>query len=141
MPVEICDECRFVGSAYTRDDARGTLRATGLRWRWTIADVEPALLSRRPAPAVWSIVEYIDHSATIIEAMGRLLHAMTTTRVEPFEAPQGPFASADDAPTALHVDDALSRLDANVARLHAKASALTGDAWDATVVIDGEVRT
>src|SRR4051812_12964703 len=141
MPVEICDECRFDGSAYTRDDASGTLRATGPRWRWTIADVDPALLSRRPAPAVWSVVEYIDHSATIIEAMGRLLHAMTTTGVDPFDAPQGPFAGPDDEPTALRVEDALTRLDANVARLHAKASTLKGDAWDATVVIDGEART
>src|SRR6478672_5783308 len=119
MAVEVCDECRFDGSAHTRDDAKGTLRATGLRWRWTVEDVDPALLTRRPAPAVWSVVEYIDHSAIIIEAMGRLLHAMTTTGVEPFEAPNGPFAKPDDEPTALRLDDVMERLDANVARLHA----------------------
>src|SRR6187551_1824848 len=113
MAVERCDECRFDGGAYTRDDARGTLRATGVRWRWTIADVDPALLSRRPTPDVWSNVEYIDHSATIIEVMGRLLHAMTTTGVEPFEAPQGPLAGADDELTTLQLDDVLTRLDAN----------------------------
>jgi MOSC domain-containing protein YiiM len=141
MPVEVCDECRFDGSAYTRDDARGMLRATGLRWRWTIADVDPDLLTRRPAPTVWSIVEYIDHSATILEVMGRLLHAMTTTGVEPFDAPTGPYATPDDEPTTLRVDDVLARLGANADRLVAKASSLKDDAWDTRAVIDGEVRT
>jgi MOSC domain-containing protein YiiM len=141
MPVETCDECRFDGSAYTRDDAKGTLRATGPRWRWTIEDVDPALLSRRPAPGVWSVIEYIDHSAVIIEAMGRLLHAMTTTGVEPFDAPAGPFAREQDAPTTISIDEALARLDANAARLDAKARSLQGDAWATTVVIDGETRT
>ena len=141
MAVETCDECRFDGSAYTRDDARGTLRATGTRWRWTIEDVDPALLIERPAPGVWSVVEYIDHSALIIEAMGRLLHAMTTTGADPFDSPAGPLASEDDQPTTMAVDDVLARLDANVARLDAKARSLQGDAWASTVVIDGEPRT
>jgi MOSC domain-containing protein YiiM len=137
VPVEVCDECRFDGSAYTRDDARGTLRATGVRWRWTIEDVDPALLTRRPEPGVWSIVEYVDHSATIIEAMSRLLHGMTTTGVEPFDAPEGPLARADDPPTTKTIDEVLARLDANVARLDAKARSLRGDAWATTVVVDG----
>jgi MOSC domain-containing protein YiiM len=141
MAVETCDECRFDGSAYTRDDATGTLRATGHRWRWTIEDVDPTLLTRRPAPGVWSVVEYIDHSAIIIEAMGRLLHAMTTTGVAPFASPSGPFAHEDDPPTMLSIDGALARLDANIARLDAKARSLRGDAWATTVVIDGEART
>src|SRR3954447_17778510 len=141
MPVEVCDECRFDGSAYTRDDARGALRGTGVWWRWSIADVDRPLMTRRPAPDVWSVVEYIDHSATIIEVMGRLLHAMTTTGVDPFDSPTGLDARPDDPPTTLTIDDALRRLDANADRLHAKALALKGDAWDTTVVIDGEVRT
>jgi MOSC domain-containing protein YiiM len=138
MPAETCDECRFDGRAYTRDDARGTLRATGMRWRWTIEGVDPALLIQRPAAAVWSVVEYIDHSALIVEAMGRLLHGMTTTGVDPFDSPTGLSAREDDPPTTLTIGDVLARLDANVARLDAKARSLRGDAWRTTVVIDGE---
>ena len=141
MAVEVCEECRFDGAAYTRDDARGTLRATGPRWRWMLDGVEPTFLTRRPEPAVWSVVEYIDHSATIIDVMGWLLHAMTTIAVEPFASPAGPFATADDAPTTLVLHDVLARLDANVARLHDEALSLKGDAWNATVVIDDDPRT
>jgi MOSC domain-containing protein YiiM len=141
MAVETCEECRFDASAYTRDDAKGTLRATGIRWRWTIEDVDPRLLHHRPAPAVWSIVEYVDHSATVIELMGRLLHAMTTRDVEPMEGLDAPGASAGDPPTTLSIDDALHRLGANVARLDAKARSLRGEDWARTVIVDGEIRT
>jgi MOSC domain-containing protein YiiM len=90
---------------------------------------------------VWSIVEYIDHSAAIIEIMELLLVEMTTTGVDPFDAPGGPMASPDDEPTTLRLDAVLARLDASVARLHALVSSLKGEAWDAAVVINGEIRT
>lgn len=120
-PPETCEACRFDGAQYDLQDTLGTLRALAPMWEQTIEGIEPSVLTARPAPGVWSAVEYLAHSADVVANMGRLLHATLT--VDHLELPDLPHAAAPE-PEVLHV--ALLRFGANVQRLHDKAASLDG---------------
>jgi MOSC domain-containing protein YiiM len=65
--VETCEACRFDGAQYDLPDTIGTLRALGQMWRWAVEGVDSAILATRPAPSVWSALEYAVHSAEVAE--------------------------------------------------------------------------
>ncbi|MET0902802.1 MAG: DinB family protein, partial [Acidimicrobiales bacterium] len=136
VPVETCEACRFDGAQYDRSDALGTVRALAPMWEQTIEGIEPDVLGQRPAPGVWSAMEYLSHSADVVANMGRLLHAALT--IDDLELPEVPDPT-DPAPEPLA--DGLARFTANTKRLHDKAATLAaGDrAWRRTVRVDGEV--
>ena len=121
VPSETCESCRFDGAQYDRRDTLGTLRALAPMWQQTIEGVPDDVLATRPAPSVWSAAEYLAHSADVVAAMGKLLHATLT--VDDLELPDPPL-TPDPAPEALA--DALARFAANVQRLHDKAASLDG---------------
>jgi MOSC domain-containing protein YiiM len=121
VAVETCEACRFDGSQYDLPDALGTLRALAPMWEQTLEGVATEVLATRPAPDVWSAAEYLSHSADVVAAMGRLLHATLTT--DDLVLPEVPDP-VDPAPEP--VEAALGRLAANATRLHDKAAALEG---------------
>lgn len=137
MPIETCDGCRFDGADYDVKDSLGTLRALAPMWTSTVEGVEPALLSARPSVDVWSAAEYTAHSADVVEAMGRLLHGITT--VDDLEVESVPEAHAPDVSDGF--DAALARLSANLVRLHRGAQRVGGErdrAWKRTATVGGD---
>ncbi len=136
-PIETCAACRFDGAEYNVQDSLGTLRALGPMWATTVERVDPALLLERPAPDVWSAAEYTAHSADVVEAMGRLLHGITT--VDDLEVEAVPEAHAPDVADGF--DPALGRLSANLVRLHGGAQRVGGErdpAWKRTAIVGGD---
>lgn len=136
-PVETCEACRFDAAQYDASDAFGTLRAVGPMWDQLVEDVDPGALATRPAPGVWSAVEYAAHSADVAEAMGRLLHGITVVDDLTLRSPQ-PLREPDPAEG---LDAARARLGANLARLLRRARDLGDDhepGWQRAVTIDGE---
>ena len=123
--IETCEACRFDGAQYDHRDTLGTLRALGPMWRQTVDGVDPPVLARRPAPEVWSALEYLSHSADVVATMGRLLHAILT--VDDLELPAVPDPT-DPEPEAL--EDGLARFAANVERVHDRASAVPARSRD-----------
>ena len=62
--TETCAQCGFDGDVYDPDALIAAVRALGPRWRrllmWT--DDE---LRQRPAPGVWSAIEYASHTRDV----------------------------------------------------------------------------
>jgi MOSC domain-containing protein YiiM len=136
--IETCDACGFDAADYTRDDLLGTLRALAPMWRTTTEGVDPSVLSARPAPGVWSAMEYVAHSRDVTGAMGVLLYLALSS--------DGPVidAAPDEVPTpevAATMPDAITQLDKNVARLNGRASKLAGEDWSRTITIGADTTT
>lgn len=122
VPSERCEACRFDGQQYDLADTRGTLRALGAMWRWAVDGIDDDGLRARPAPGVWSAVEYASHSADVTANLGRLVHGLLAADglvVDPAPPPADPTAEA--------MPDALERLAANLGRVEATAGAVAAD--------------
>ena len=128
--VETCDACGFDAAQYTRHDLLGTLRALAPIWRTTTEGIDAAILAARPAPAVWSAMEYAAHSRDVTAAMGLLLHVALTQDAPVLDA----FPADPPEPeVAASMREAITQLDKNVARLNGRASKLTEAEWHRTV--------
>src|SRR5690349_8947171 len=73
---EQCHECRFDGAAYTDLDVAGTLRSIMPWWQLLVRGLDDTVLQTRPAPGVWSAVEYAEHSAEITRVIATGLAAL-----------------------------------------------------------------
>jgi MOSC domain-containing protein YiiM len=63
--AEICAECGFDSRRWRVRDAAGLFAALGMWWRLATDGIEADALNRRPAPAVWSVLEYGAHIALV----------------------------------------------------------------------------
>ncbi|HZT65209.1 MAG TPA: MOSC domain-containing protein [Acidimicrobiales bacterium] len=70
-PAETCAECGFDSGAWRIGDAVTLLGALGEWWSGATSGLDPSVLNRRPADAVWSTLEYGLHSA-LVTAMNRV---------------------------------------------------------------------
>ncbi len=136
VPVETCEQCRFDGAAYTTRDAIRTLSgALPHLWRYATEGIDPDVLRRRPAPEVWSAVEYAAHSRDQIATMGKLLHAALTIDDLRLDSP--------DLSAVTHehdgvIDPVIDQLGANGQRLASKADAAGADGLARPFTVDGE---
>src|SRR5256885_17265563 len=65
LGVEACDECGFDGRRWRVRDAATLFYALGNWWRQATAGVAAEALNRRPAPGVWSVLEYGAHMSFV----------------------------------------------------------------------------
>lgn len=63
---ETCRRCGFDSRLWQRGDTSAFLELLGYWWRAATAGVSVADLNRRPAPGVWSALEYALHSAFVL---------------------------------------------------------------------------
>jgi hypothetical protein len=64
MEHEHCDACGFDGARYDDAELLRAVRGLGPRWRSLLFETGPEL-RERPAPEVWSALEYAAHSRDI----------------------------------------------------------------------------
>jgi S-DNA-T family DNA segregation ATPase FtsK/SpoIIIE len=86
--MDHCDRCRFTYADHRPPDLAGEIHALGARYGAVLADraVDGARLTSRPAPGVWSPVEYGCHVRDVLLAQReRLLLALVEN--EPTFAP------------------------------------------------------
>jgi MOSC domain-containing protein YiiM len=107
-------------------------------WRTMTEGIEPAVLSTRPAPGVWSAMEYAAHSRDVTGVMGLLLNFTLDN-----DAPV-----IDDVPNdvpmpevAATMREAITQLDKNVARLNGRAAKMTGEGWTRTITLGADTAT
>jgi hypothetical protein len=132
---ETCDECGFDRDDYTRDDLLGTLRALAPVWRTMTEGIDESVLAARPAPEVWSALEYAAHSRDITGAMGYLAHLALSEN-----HPVLP-AAPDDVPEPqlpATLDEAIIELDKNVARLNKTCAGLGDEEWSRPITMGDE---
>jgi hypothetical protein len=129
VETERCDECGFDGAGYDGPALLDAMRALGPRWRGLLASAGPEL-RLRPAPNVWSAIEYAAHSRDVTA-----LHAFGVEQVLTLDEPHFP-PIADDlvesaASTYANADpDAVAKaLGAHANRLAALADDAGEHAW------------
>lgn len=61
-----CLECRFRSELVELEEISGRLRSLGPSFAGVLHGVAPALASRRPAPSVWSALEYTCHVRDVL---------------------------------------------------------------------------
>lgn len=69
LTAETCDECGFDARDWKRRDAVSLLGATGEWWSQALDGIPLDLLNQRPAPEVWSALEYGVHTALVLAAI------------------------------------------------------------------------
>lgn len=125
MEHEHCEACGFDGSTFDDLQLLAALRELGPRWRALIGESGDRL-RLRPAPDVWSALEYAAHSRDITA-----LHAFGVEQALTVDEPVFPAIEGDaliEAAAATYADgDAGAVVDA----LDAAASRLAGLADDA----------
>jgi hypothetical protein len=137
---EHCDQCGFDGSAYSDDDLLSALRELGPRWRALLAPAG-ANLRTRPAPGVWSAIEYAAHSRDVTA-----LHAFGVEQALTIDEPVLPGISDDLVDRAAEnyatedLDTVVEALDTHARRLATLAADAGTDAWTRGLTI-GDDRT
>jgi hypothetical protein len=127
MDPERCDACDFDGSRYADDALLDALRALGPSWQRLLAGAGTEL-RQRPAPEVWSAIEYAAHSRDITE-----LHVYGVEQALTGEEPVLP-AIQGDIVDAVAVDYQRADPDAVVdalTRASTRLAQLAGDAGPA----------
>ncbi|MFI5040758.1 MAG: DinB family protein [Acidimicrobiales bacterium] len=148
-PPERCAECGFDAATVTPANAEDTVRALGARYRAPLTRFLPGedsddLLRRRPAPDVWSALEYAAHVRDLIAMWGHTLHRALAEeqpdlpRLDPDIADR---FSADHAYNSQDPATVAQELAANAQRMAAKVATIAPDQWDRSVIIGGEEMT
>lgn len=138
---ETCAECGFDATRWLVGDAATLVGAMGEWWRMATEGIDAADLNTRPAPGVWSALEYGVHTSFVL-AMHRIGIEMITAQdgvVLP-AVPDGPGASSDDDAAQLDPAAVLTDLEREGTALAATAAAVDRRAWrHVGVLADGGV--
>jgi hypothetical protein len=80
--VERCDECGFDYAGIARRDVPDAIRALGLRYRDTLADLDDTVLRAHPLPDTWSALEYACHVRDVFRVQRERMR-LALAEVEP----------------------------------------------------------
>jgi len=129
---ELCPECGFDSTRWRVRDAITHMEALGWWWRNALAGLDQAEVGRRPAPAVWSALEYGVHSAFTTAVLRRSIERVlagdvwnATDRINPHRS----HASPDDNPLVVGLDQLLDDLEREGRHISAVAHAARADRW------------
>lgn len=119
MTIETCPECGWARRSVAPPDSVVALRTIAAGYRETIGSVQERtassdMIRRRPSPDVWSIAEYLAHTADAMEHLGRRAHLILSD--EDPELPRFGDPNAYDY-SAADVGQALARVEAACADL------------------------
>jgi hypothetical protein len=126
---ERCDQCGFDGGAYDAAALLAAIRALGPRWR-ELLDPDNPQLRVRPAPEVWSALEYGAHSRDVTA-----LHAFGVEQALTVDEPVFPAVAddlADQAAANYNAEDpdaVAAALDEQARRLAQLADDAGESAW------------
>jgi hypothetical protein len=141
MEHERCEACRFDGARFDDDALLGEVRALGPRWNALLHD-SGAELRVRPAPGVWSALEYAAHSRDVTA-----LHAFGIEQALTIDEPVFPAIEGDqliDEAAATYADldpnHVGADLDSHARRLAQLADDAPRDQWTRGLTI-GEHRS
>jgi Protein of unknown function (DUF664) len=128
MPVERCSECGFDGDDWTDAAARDAVGELPERFRAATAGLGQHDAERRPLPATWSIVEYVDHVREVLFGMRFVLDsALAQPGVDLGEAPEPSF---DPVARAIDLDAALDGLEREAMSLESRLREIPEPSWD-----------
>lgn len=127
---ETCDECGFDGGAWRRRDVASYFGALGEWWRLALAGVGHEHLNQRPAPGVWSTLEYGVHVALVTGVLRAGLEAiLAEDGVALPDPPASSDAGAGDEPSTLDREQVVDDLEREAAAMVALIGSAPDDAW------------
>jgi hypothetical protein len=77
---ETCERCGFDSRSWERPDASAFFNELGAWWHLVASDFSEEDLDRRPAPGVWSALEYGLHSAVVLPILRAAIEVILTRR-------------------------------------------------------------
>ncbi len=122
-----CPECGFDPSAVDPHALGDALRATVPRWAAALARPD---VRRRPAPTVWSPLEYGAHVRDVLRLFDERLRLMLTQHDPRFASWDQDATAVADRYDLQHPAAVSEELAAAAARLAADCDAVPDDAWD-----------
>lgn len=125
LVTETCAECGFDNRQYTHDDVMGTLRSIVPWYELLVEGVDDATLHARPAPDVWSAIEYGEHMADVLNLHAFGLQWMLDDDEPEFPAVAAPAPAPTPSTTALST--VLEKLAAGVTAMQGVAKNVRGD--------------
>jgi hypothetical protein len=138
---ETCDGCGFDGSRFDDEALVATIRSLGASWRDLLNSAGDELRVR-PAPEVWSALEYAAHSRdiTALHVFG-VDYALTTddAKMPPIDGD----AMIDEA-AATYAGEEVGAVVAGVARETSQLAATAAeqvDRWDRTLTVGDNTST
>ena len=141
-----CSECGFSDESVTMADAVAALRGFGKRYRAPLTRSLPgedgdALLRQRPAPGVWSALEYAAHVRDVFAWYdARIRRSLVEDRPEATEP--GPEEAAEVGRYNEQDPQVVAdQLAANAERLAATLEDVPRDAWDRVHLRYGQPRS
>ena len=138
MEHERCDACGFDGGSYDDPSLLASLRALGPRWDALLAGAG-AELRERPAPGVWSAIEYAAHSRDVTA-----LHVFGVEQALTRDEPSFPAIAGDlvESASVGYADadprEVLDALDEHAGRLAQLAGDAGSVAWSRGLTIGAE---
>jgi hypothetical protein len=134
-PKEKCDECGFVYSSVSPSDAADTLRSFGRRYRapltrFLAGEDGDTLLRQRPAPDVWSALEYTAHVRDAIRFNAYLARRTLTEDHPTLPSPNPDKSAADNDYNAADPSTVAAELDERAEKLAALVEATDPSSWD-----------
>lgn len=140
-----CEECGFDFDAVTAESAPATIRDFGRRYRAPLTRLlkgeDESVLRARPAPDVWSAIEYAAHV--------QIVFALFDRRVAQLLEEDDPVLEVIDHDALVNVSDyrslaplaVVEELTAASEALAARLESLTPEQWERAGTRDGERRT
>jgi DinB family protein len=138
MEPERCAECGFDATLLTTADAITALRSLGRRWREAFEDVPDEILRRRPAPDVWSPLEYGAHTRDVLALIGHGVDEILNDTHPTFPVIEPEPDAPDHGYNALDPDRVLSKLADNAAVMADRAARALPQHWSRTATIGGD---
>jgi hypothetical protein len=142
MDHEVCEACGFDGGQYDDASLIAAVQELGPRWRALLAGAGEEL-RRRPAPDVWSAIEYAAHSRDITA-----LHVFGVEQALTGDEPVYPAIEGDDliASAATSYEGAdpqavVDELDTQARNLAGVAASADRAQWEYGITIGGSRST
>ena len=141
-----CGECGFSDQSVSPADAIATLRKFGRRYQAPLSRFLPgedgdALLRQRPAPGVWSALEYAAHVRDVFAWYDERVRRSLTEDRPSYEGPDPDEAAEAGRYNELDPAAVAAELAANAEQLANTLEAVPDDAWDRVHLRRGEPRT
>ena len=119
-----------------------TLTTLAARAEMITIGVDDETVAARPEPTRWSILEYLDHTADVLELVHLGIVAVLEAEEPPvFDNVEASEAAADDPAPKRSRAEAMARYTTAEQAIYRTAQALDDSDWSRTAVLDGDVRS
>lgn len=141
-PKERCEECGFVYSSVSPEEAAEKLRSFGRRYRapltrFLAGEDGDAILRQRPEPDVWSALEYAAHVRDAVRFNGYMARRTLTEDHPTMPAPNPDKAAADNNYNDEDPAEVAAGIEERAEKLAVMVDSTDASSWDRAAAWEG----